>query len=49
LAGLFLHLAFLYLFIDLIQLEKMLGKLLAICGVFFWNFLFRKNFIFKPV
>ncbi len=49
LAGLFLHLTFLYLFIDLIQLEKMLGKLLAIGGVFFWNFLLRKNFIFKPV
>jgi putative flippase GtrA len=47
LVGLFLHLVFLYLFIDLIQLEKMMGKLIAIAGVFLWNYLMRKNFIFK--
>jgi putative flippase GtrA len=47
LVGLFLHLLFLYLFIDLIQVEKMMGKLIAVAGVFLWNYLMKKNFIFK--
>ena len=47
LVGLFLHLIFLYLFIDLVHLEKMIGKVLASIAVFLWNYLMRKNFIFK--
>ncbi len=47
LVGLFLHLAFLYLFIDLVHMEKMTGKVLAGIAVFLWNYLMRKNFIFK--
>ena len=49
LIGLLLHLTLLFLFVDLFRLEKMLALILAIGGVFIWNFLLRKNFIFKPV
>lgn len=47
LVGLFLHLIFLYVFIDLLYMEKMLGKVMASFAVFLWNFLMRKHFIFK--
>lgn len=45
--GLILHLTILYFFIDVFFFEKMLSKITAIGLVFFWNYLARKNFVYK--
>lgn len=45
--GLILHLVILYYCIDVFYFEKMTSKITAIGLVFFWNYLARKNFVYK--
>jgi len=45
--GLGLHLAILYVCIDLMSLELMLSKFFATGSVFLWNFLARNYFVFR--
>lgn len=47
--GLIIHLVLLFICIDIIYIDKMLSKIIAIGVVFFWNYLLRRNFIFKSV
>ena len=45
--GLILHLAMLYIAVDVLAIELMLSKVGATGGVFLWNFLARHYFVFR--
>ena len=47
LIGLLFNQSILYLSIDVIGTEMMLGKILATGNVFFWNYFSRQHFIFR--
>ena len=46
--GLAFHLVILYAAVDVLRIELMLSKLIATGAVFFWNFLARNYFVFRP-
>jgi putative flippase GtrA len=46
--GLLLNQGILYLAVDIFSLDMMLSKCMAIGLVFFWNYLARKHFVFRP-
>ena len=45
--GLLINLFFLFVFIDLFNIEKVISKILASCMGFFWNYYSRKHFVFR--
>ena len=47
LIGLLFNLLILYMCIDILGIEMMLGKITATTSVFFWNYLSRQRFIFR--
>jgi putative flippase GtrA len=46
--GLLFNLAALYLLVDIARAELMLSKIIATATVFFWNYLARKHYVFRP-
>ena len=46
LVGISINMGVLYFFIEFLQFEMILSKLVASSSVFFWNYLMRRTFIF---
>ncbi|MDH3998428.1 MAG: GtrA family protein [Desulfuromonadales bacterium] len=47
LTGLLIHHLFLYLSVERFDFDLLISKVIATAGVFFWNYLSRKLFVFK--